>query len=132
MVDAKPPRNQSHTILLICALLCLKGTDLMQPPQSVMQQVPLQLTMVVTATCMHQQMHQQRHSSLLTPALLLLLGGTCCYSVLVTENERRIFDAAIAMTLALLLLKLCLPRLYAGWRAAIVFSFHIVLTTLRA
>jgi hypothetical protein len=78
-----------------------------------------------------------KHSSTPAPTpllllLLLLVAVTSCCSVLVTENERRIFDVAIAMTLALLLMKLCLPRLYAGWRAAIVFSFHIVLTTLRA
>jgi hypothetical protein len=68
-----------------------------------------------------------------SPTLLPLLpAATCCCSVLVTENERGIFDVAIGIALALLLLKLCLPRLYASWRASIVFSFHIVLTTLRA
>jgi hypothetical protein len=52
--------------------------------------------------------------------------------VLVTENEQRIFDVAIVTALVLLLTKLCLPRLYADWRATIVFSFHAILTTLRA
>ncbi|WIA36605.1 hypothetical protein OEZ86_007893 [Tetradesmus obliquus] len=52
--------------------------------------------------------------------------------VLVTENEQGIFDAAIVVALLLLFVKLCLPRVYAQWRAAIVFVFHLILTTLRA
>jgi hypothetical protein len=57
----------------------------------------------------------------------------CCWCrVLVTGNEHRIFDTAIAVTAVLLLTKLCMPRLYVERRATIVFCFHAFLTTLRA